>query len=426
MAKGSGKSAIIIGFDRREPKLRLLKCPTGGFNPSALEFIDYDASLFHNSKEQQILHENMSKIKEIATGFENIYLVLPDYCVAVDIVNTPNLSRFKIAGALKVESEGMYSNYNDLDIHYFQVSSNKSYSTYASVIVHKTLLTEIKKLFANEKISLTGITYASNSALNCALAANNKNKGKSFLFVDINENDTQIVVSSKGKTAGFSNLPFGYSIIASETVVNEQTLWNHDVAELAVINAQETAKAKKLTVAVSENEQKTEDGSVDAEEEPIEDAPYLNKDDGAEYGLTEEEIEQQRLEEEKIRQAEQLSIAAKTKVFTRKAPKKLPKFMQRPEPQNEEEMVEENFRSILKRILLYNEFNQQNKNLNDFEYVLLNIPERFAFLVDRLSNDEQNKVTFRRVDPSVFADSVGALDLAGALYMKSYNTENNF
>ena len=116
----------------------------------------------------------------------------------------------------------------------------------------------------------------------------------------------------------------------------------------------------------------------------------------------------------------------KPDVIARSLPKKLPKFMQRPEPQNEEEMVEENFRSILKRILLYNEFNQQNKNLNDFEYVLLNIPERFAFLVDRLSNDEQNKVTFRRVDSSVFADSVGALDLAGALYMKSYNTENNF
>ena len=92
--------------------------------------------------------------------------------------------------------------------------------------------------------------------------------------------------------------------------------------------------------------------------------------------------------------------------------------MQRPEPQNEEEMVEENFRSILKRILLYNEFNQQNKNLNDFEYVLLNIPEKFAFLVDRLSNDEQNKVKFRRVDPTFFGDNVEALDLAGALYMK--------
>ena len=246
------------------------------------------------------------------------------------------------------------------------------------------------------------------------------------MFVDINENDTQIVVSSKGKTAGFSNLPFGYSTIARETVVNEQTLWNHDVAELAVINAQETAKAKKLTVAISENEYKTEDDFTAAEEEPIEDTPYLNKDDGAEYSLTDEQIEQQRLEEEKNRQADQLTTAAKIRVFTRKSPKKLPKFMQRPEPQNEEEMVEENFRSILKRILLYNEFNQQNKNLNDFEYVLLNIPERFAFLVDRLSNDEQNKVTFRRVDSSVFADSVGALDLAGALYMKSYNTENNF
>ena len=427
MAKGSGKSAIIIGFDRREPKLRVLKCPTGNVNPSILEFIDYDESLFHNGKEQQILHDNISEIKEKAMGFESIYLVLPDYCVAVDVINAPNLSRFKMAGALKVDSEGMYDNYNDLEIHYFQLSSNKSYSTYASVIMHKTLLAEIKKIFANEKIVLTGITYASNSVLNCAFAANGKNKGKSFLFVDINENDTRIVVSSKGKTAGFSTLPFGYNMIASETVVNEQTLWDHDVAELAVINAQETAKAKKLTVAVAENEQaNSELSDVELDEEPIENAPYFNKDSGAEYGLTEEEIEEQRLEEEEKKKVEQLSTAAKIKVFTRKAPKKLPKFMQRPEPQNEEEMVEENFRSILKRILLYNEFNQQNKNLNDFEYVLLNIPEKFAFLVDRLSNDEQNKVKFRRVDPTFFGDNVEALDLAGALYMKSYNQENNF
>ena len=70
MAKGSGKSAIIIGFDRREPKLRVLKCPTGNVNPSILEFIDYDESLFHNGKEQQILHDNISEIKEKAMGFE--------------------------------------------------------------------------------------------------------------------------------------------------------------------------------------------------------------------------------------------------------------------------------------------------------------------------------------------------------------------
>ena len=422
-----GRSAVIIGFDRSEPKLRLLKCPTGSFSPSVLEFIEYDESLFNNGKEQQILHDNIAKIKQIAKGFEGIFLILPDNRVAVDVINTPNLSRSKVEGALKVEFEGMYANFNELDIHHFQLSSNKSYLTHASIIINKTLLAEIKKLFANEKIPLAGITYASNSILNCAFAANSKNKGKTFLFVDINENETNLVISSKGKTAGFSTLPFGYSTIGKETVVNEQTLWNHDVAELAVINAQETAKAKKLTVAVAENEQQNEEEILDETEDgSIEDAPYLKKEDGAEYGLTKEEIEQQRLEEEEKKKVEHLSTAAKIKVFTRKAPKKLPKFMKRPEPQNEEEMVEENFRSILKRILLYNVFNQQNKNLNDFEYILIKIPEKFSFLVERLSNDEQHKLKFRKVDASIFAETVDSLDLAGALFMKSYNAESNF
>ena len=174
----------------------------------------------------------------------------------------------------------------------------------------KKVLNEIRirgPLAKRELQEITGFSWGNISSITTELFNDNyiTASGKIETYVgrrpeafDINENDTQIVVSSKGKTAGFSNLPFGYSTIERETVVNEQTLWNHDVAELAVINAQKTAKAKKLTVAISENEYKTEDDFTAAEEEPIEDTPYLNKDDGAEYSLTDEQIEQQRLEEE--------------------------------------------------------------------------------------------------------------------------------
>ncbi len=415
MAKGS---TLVIGFDNISPRIKLLKSSTGQANPASVDYISYSETLFGCGRECDVLKECMAEIKSQSSGFDNIFIVLPDYCFAIDTVSIPNLSRFKVQSALKVESEGSYKNYKDLTVKYFPLSSSRSYSTYGAIVVQNALINDIKKLFSNEKLPLKEITFSANAHLNSAFVFSSKNRGKSFLFVDVRKDETLISMSAKGHTSGFANLPFGYSLMDREEVVNEQTIWNHDVAELAVINAQELAKAKKLTVAAVE-----EDDTVLDENENESPAPFeIKPDNSEEYGFTPEEIEQQRIEEEHQKQ----NLASKVKVFTRKAPKKLPKFMQRPEPETREEMIQENFRSILKRILLYVEYNKQDKNLNNFEYVVLKLPQKYEFLIEKLNEEAENNVLFKSFKLENSDDINDCLELVGALYSKSYNSDNIF
>ena len=75
MAKGS---TLVIGFDNISPRIKLLKSSTGQANPASVDYISYSETLFGCGRECDVLKECMAEIKSQSSGFDNIFIVLPD------------------------------------------------------------------------------------------------------------------------------------------------------------------------------------------------------------------------------------------------------------------------------------------------------------------------------------------------------------
>ena len=407
-------SGCIIGFDQLLPQLKIMSVG----DKNSVKTLPYSDELFKTDKYAEMITDAFSKAPSQIEGFDSsaVIAVLPNSAFAVDIAKVPNLSRFKMNDALRVQNEEMYKNHKDLRIHNTQIATAKAYSTYASYIVRKEITDSVKDALARFKFTLKCVTFSANCEINSVLQFSPKAKQRVFMFADILENETRISFCCKGKTVGFSHLPFGYSILKDDEVADEQFLWNHDAAAIAVINAAELAKAKKsLTAAVSVEEPTPEQPSEETEEP----APYEMDHSDEDFGLDEEELVEQRLEEQRAMLA---TNKPKYKKFVRKV-RKLPKFMQRPEPETPEQTVSENFRIILKWLLLNKRFIERSENYMPLDYIMINIPEKYRSLCDEVTQDPENKATVKVLDENGYNCD---LDLIGAQFVHAFNQSGNF
>ena len=62
------------------------------------------------------------------------------------------------------------------------------------------------------------------------------------------------------------------------------------------------------------------------------------------------------------------------------------------------------------------------------QYVLVNMPEEYAFVIDEINKEEDNGIPFRYFDPAKEnnVQLTSNLDLYGALFMSSFNKTHNF
>ena len=95
-------------------------------------------------------------------------------------------------------------------------------------------------------------TYRGSALLNCAYNFAPRLRGKSFVFADMHLDYTEIAVSGKGRLLGAATIPHGTSILKTDKVVSEYMATDHEVGELAVINAREAARAKALTLSLDD------------------------------------------------------------------------------------------------------------------------------------------------------------------------------
>jgi hypothetical protein len=141
-----------------------------------------------------------------------------------------------------------------------------------------------------------------------------------------------------------------------------------------VLNAHEKAKAAKLTsfiedISMKEKVEKEGIGTEEVEEYYTISNEDIKEDDEAEdYG---DEIK--------------LDIKSRKKVV-----KRLPKFMLRPLPEDQEGYIMENFRNIQKRILFHTRECGFTTYLPKIETICLNLPREFAFIARRLNVEEEN------------------------------------
>ena len=183
-------------------------------------------------------------------------------------------------------------------------------------------------------------------------------------------------------------------------------LFDHTMAELTVLNAQERAKAKKLSVL---------DGETIGESLSLDEMVKLNKEN--EDDETNENAE-----------GEGTNSTPKAKVMAKKTPRKLPLFMQRPIPETNEDIAKENFRVFVKWALSLIQTNKKLVDLGAPKFVCVNLPKTLQFVIDATNVEEvENGLPFMRFDlADENEDLAQNLELFGGLYGNNWQPSAKF
>lgn len=365
-----------------------------------------------------------------AEGIRKVSVIIPDCAVLTDAVKIPTLSGFgQSKKALDDTLDGLFLNHADLRVIAKQAATNKQYATYAITAVQKRIASAVYAACSENKLLVDTLTFTSNAAAGGAAVLNPKLKNASYLLLDIKDVYSRFVFVAGGKTVGFYSLPFGLEFLRKPRVTQEDMLFDHSVAELAVINAREKAKSKKLTVmAASEDEaiyddQTDEDEGVVAEQaEPVE-----QSETAAEQSAAEGEIPDY-LQVQQPWSSEQQPVAATRpqptpKLFIRKGPRKLPKFMQRDVPETPEGILYENFRVFEKWALTLIAGNEKLTDLGAPQFVCVNLPDDLVSVLDIVNEAaEENGISFVALPHgNAAAEVTDNLELYGGLYPKQIN-----
>lgn len=453
---------LFIGFDIHTGNMEIMHAEKPS-DEAAVDYLQFKSRIFTDEyfEEGRTLLE--AYFAEHPT-LQNLqaYVVLPNQSVGFETFNLPNMSRQKMQTALETELAYLYEGrQKNNKINTFTLCQNKQYTTIGAIYFDKKLIASVYKLLTDVKVFPKITTYSGNALLNCVYTFSPKTRGKSFVFADVHNEYTEIAVSSKGKTLGVAVIPHGMSIVKSPKVELEYMRTNHDVGELAVINAREAAKAKALTVtgdpssipadATIEDYAVTPEPVAD-EKNAVENADY-NPDvevpinievaaDEAEAELPADEAQTaessagdktdefyESEEEENKRLEEEAKVKLKKIKVFKKMPKRYPKFMLRETPTTEEGIQFENWRIIAKWILLYARSAKLSEYTDSPDFVLVNMPEDHYFLLDMMNAEQGEKeLQFRPFDAAdkMSGTIKGNLNLYGGMFANHYNKNHNF
>ena len=361
--------------------------------------------------------------KTPSDSVRKVTVVLPDNAVMIDTVRIPTIKgSAQTNKALDTALGGLYRNYSDLHVIAHIAEQNRQYTTFSIAAVQKHIVTSIYAACSENKLLVDTLTYASSASIGTATMLHPKIKTSSYLFLDIKDVYSRFVFVANGKPVGYYTLPFGLEFLRKPKVTSEDMLFDHSYAELAVLNAKEKAKSKKLTVmaaseenddAASLSEGAAADSAADsdAEAEDFEDA-----DDTAEQ------------EEPEAIAPVSMPLQVSQKIFVRKSPRKLPKFMQREIPETEEGILYENFRVFVKWALTLIQGNDKLVELGKPEFICVNMPKDVAPVLDSVNAEEsENGIKFVRL-PTIGEKSVvtSNLELYGGLFPKQIPSTGKF
>ncbi len=372
--------SIIFGFDNNK-NLEVMK-----INNNQLESIETKTLIIPDDIKNkydysEMLQAGIDLFLSSNKGYKNNFnVMLPNELVCIDYFKFPNISVRNLAETLKINISERYVNYKDLIILKDMDSENKKQIGMRAVVCSKNVIDKIKKTMKSNKLNVRYLSTNSAGLCNSVLTLRPKYKKTNFMFIDLKDKYCDIVFASKDKVKGFTTIPFGNNVLTKDKVLSEYELVDNAVAELAVLNAKEMAKSKKLTISIDR---------LNEEELELGDESYLEERNG-----------------EKV-------LIKKPKVF--------PKFMRREIPQEENEILIENFRIILKKILIY----LKNEELNGFNinHVIINMDYQFKFIIDHLNEEYKDEI----FDFALFknekdrSDVFNHLSLFGAVNLKKYN-----
>lgn len=371
--------------------------------------------------DQEFFNKFKLAVKEFVTdnpaeGIRKVTVILPDVAVLTDTVKLPTMRGFgQTKKNLSMALGGLYQNIADLRVVSYEAMQNRQYTVYSVLAVQEYIISSIYAACSENRLLVDTLTLASGAAVCGATVLNAKLKGASYLFLDVKDTASAFAFVANGKMTGYYTLPFGYEFLQKQKVTAEDMLFDHSHAELAVLNAKERAKSKKLTVMALDTPSDDED--LDAEESAdfadakrAEDAVALAVSQPAEADSEEEQAP-----------VPEIGVSQKpAKIFARKSPRKLPKFMQRPHPETEEEILYENFRVFVKWALTLIASNEKLTEIGKPEFVCVNMPLALASILDKVNEEQsENGIPFLRLSVEESAASVTEiLSLFGGLFPK--------
>ena len=361
-----------------------------------------------------------------------VSLVLPDNAVALDVINVPTMrNRALTRNALNLNMGELYSNMGDLKVHAQTANQNRQFTTFTTATVQKKLIADLYSACSEHKLLVDTTTFASGSAAAAITALNPKMKNASYMLVDIKATYTRFVFVAGGKATGYYILPFGLELLAKGKYVQEDMLFDHTLGELTVLNAREKAKAKKLTVLAEQPEDETAAEETEEQETKPEPTP-------APAAAEEDEEDMEELEEVEETPASVVEMITETfsmnagqrivtpKVMAKKTPRRLPKFMQRPAPETDEEIACENFRVFVKWALTLLASNEKLTQLGKPECIYVNLPQMLSFVLDKANEEqEENGYEFKLLDNGEYdANVLVNLELYGGFFPRAINPAN--
>lgn len=334
----------------------------------------------------------------------NTTIVLDDNLIFTNTVTFPALKGLDLKNSIDAYLANTYKNLSNLKIETYNASSNKQCVTICMTGVKSDVMYELKKACTDAKLLAQNVTFASNATI-CGLGnLSNKYRNGTYLFLDIKETFARYVMVFKGRVIGFYSLPFGYDILIPNKQAAEDVLLYHPVAELAVVNAREKAKQKALTMMGSDNVTDV----VEDEEE--------NEDDEENSFVGSDSLGKERQTENII------------KTLPKKVARKLPKFMLREVPAEDERKVYENFRLFIKWALGIIKGNDKITSLGEIDTVYVNMPSEYDYLYDIINEEkDENGVKFASASlTKEKEDIVKNLEMYGAFFAKDTKQSTNF
>lgn len=254
----SGKKQLnlIIGFDTINYNLKIMRVLSRDVHSVKVDFVSVNQDYFIRGEWEKILAEGLPEYMSKQSFDQSfaVHLVLPDGVIGADVFNVPTLKRAKMETALETSLKDLYFFYNDYKFNKAIVSSNKTNTTFEVIMASKSLLNRVYKSLNELKLYVKNATFAANATVNAALALRPKNKKQSFIMLDISPESARVIAVSGGQTVGWKQLKFGYNVFAYEKVMIENNIVFNDIAQIAVINATEKAKKKKITEQIEEED----------------------------------------------------------------------------------------------------------------------------------------------------------------------------
>lgn len=302
-----------------------------------------------------------------------VTLVLPDSAVMQDVLNMPSMKKSAMDNNFNAKIESLFKNFDNLKINKVISLHNKQFTQYAFSVIRKDLLASLYTSCSINKLAASNVISAGAATVNAVITLRPKFKGESFMFMDMREKFTRIIFVEKERASGTYILPFGYSCLSDHRMPQEDMLFDHSVAELAVVNAKEKAKQKALTMA--------SDGDFSMAE--------------SEFGVDENGEDNGEVTVKSVAVANQQVTQNVIKVLPKKTARKLPKFMQRETPNSQDGYVYENFRVFIKWILTLIQRNPTIVMQGKPTSVLVNMPEQYEFLFEMVNQEkDKNGVEF--------------------------------